>query len=260
MKKRRKTRYYHSYTDDFVETKDQQYKVPGTYRWIRDDPVSRLLSFLIYTAALVFSNIYCRLFLHVKIKNSRILRQAVKTGAFLYGNHTQPVGDVFNPALACFPGRIYTLASPANLGIPVLGKILPYLGALPVPDDLHSMKKLNEAIELRLKQKCFIVVYPEAHVWEYYTEIRPFSETSFKFPVKYDKPVYCMTTTYQRRRFGKKPSAVIFIDGPFYRDETAKPKAQAAKLRDTVYCCMKERSKNSTYKYIRYEKYEEAKD
>lgn len=250
-------RYYSSYSDDFVTTKEQEYQIPKDYQWVRKDLGSRFLSWLIYTIAFIFSSVYCRLVLHVRFKNKWVMRLARETGAFIYCNHTQPFGDVFHPALASFPSRVYVLVSPANYGIPVIGKVLPYLGALPVADSLEGMKKLNEAIEYRLGQKRHIVIYPEAHVWEYYTGIRPYPQTSFKYPVRYDKPVYCMTTTYQKRRSGKKPGITIYVDGPFYPDKTRNAKEQAVNLRDMVYECMENRSKNSTYEYIRYEKHEE---
>lgn len=253
MKSDPKIRYYRSYTDDFSQTKKQDYTLPEDYEWVREDLLSRLLGALTYGIAWLFSTVYCRLFLHVHFKNRHILRDTKHTGAFLYGNHTQPVGDVFNPALACLPNRIYTLASPANLGIPVLGKILPYLGALPIPDNLSGIRKLTNAIEYRLTQKRCIVVYPEAHVWEYYTGIRPFPNTSFKYPVKYKTPVFAMTTTYRKRRFFRRPAINIYFDGPFYSNESLSPTQQATELRDSIFECMKKRSQQSDCEYIRYE-------
>lgn len=252
MKKEPEVRYYHSYTDDFSETKNQTYTLPEDYEWAREDLLSRFLAALSYAVAWLFSTVYCRLFLHVRFKNRDILKDTKKTGAFLYGNHTQPIGDVFNPALACLPNRIYTLASPANLGIPVLGKVLPYLGALPIPDSISGMRKLTKAIEHRLEQKRCIIVYPEAHVWEYYTGIRPFSNTSFKYPVKYNAPAFAMTTTYQKRKFSRRPTMTIYFDGPFYPDKNLPAAQQAAQLRDTVYKCMKDRSRHSNCEHIRY--------
>lgn len=247
-------RYFESFSDDFSETNNQDFTLPENYRWIRTDLLSKLLSAIIYGAALVFSSFYCTFFLGVRIKNRKILKKAKKTGAFIYGNHTMPVGDVFNPALAAFPKRIYTVVSPANYAIPVIGKILPFLGALPIDDSLSGIKKLNSAIETRLNQKKYIIIYPEAHVWEYCTDIRPFGETPFKFPVKFDKPSFCITTTYQKKRFCKRPKATLFADGPFYPDKDLNKKEQAVKLKEQITECMKQRSKNSNYSYIEYKK------
>ena len=62
-----------------------------------------------------------------------------------------------------------------------------------------------------------------------------------------------MTVTYKKRHIGKKPAAVVHIDGPFYPDESLPPRRRAAALRDTVYAAMLERSRGSDTEYIRYE-------
>ena len=104
-----------------------------------------------------------------------------------------------------------------------------------------------------MEKKC-VVIYPEAHVWPYYTGIRPFPASSFRFPVECGAPVFVMTTTYQKRKTGRTPKAKIYVDGPFWPDDSLKKKERQQHLRDQVYACMTERSKNSTYDYIRYVK------
>ncbi len=250
---RRPVMEYRSFDQDFVEAPDQQYTLPPDYPWLRTTRLDKLLSGLIYGAALAFASVYLPLGLHVHIKNRKVLKQAGKNGFFLYGNHTQPIGDVVLPAAATLPRRIYTVVSPANLSLPVLGKILPYLGALPLPSSLSGMKQLHEAMAHHLQDGHPIIIYPEAHVWPYYAGVRPYPEAAFKYPVKFHAPVYCMTTTYQKRRFGKKPRLTLYLDGPFYPDSTRTSKAQSIALRDAVYDCMKRRCEaHNNVEYIVY--------
>ena len=247
--KNKKVLYYDSLNDDFFDD-NKKHRLSDDYVWIRRDLRSKFLSWLIYTLAIIFSNVYCRLFLHIKIVGAKVLRRQ-KGGFFLYGNHTQPVGDVFDPALACFPKRIYTVVGAANMDLKFIGKILPYLGALPIPETLSGMKEFQRAIEYRINTGHPIVIYPEAHVWEYYTGIRPFSAVSFKYPIKLNAPVFCMTCTYQKRRFGKRPKMTVYIDGPFnVCGDTAKQKSE--NLCATVHKCMSDRSKMSNFEYIEY--------
>lgn len=246
-------RYYDSFEKDFFETRDQGYTLPADYRYIR----SPFLSSLVYTLAFLFALIYCPLCLHLRIKGAAKLRRQ-KGGFFLYGNHTQPIGDVVDPALACLPKRIFTVVSPANFGIPVIGKLLPYLGALPLADTPHGMKAFTRALETRLRQGHPVMLYPEAHLWEYYTGIRPFSDAAFRYPIKFDVPVYSITSTYQKRRFGKKPRLTLYVDGPFDRGSGTE-KQQAAALRDAVFTCMTERSQHSKYEYICYKERKQTK-
>lgn len=116
------------------------------------------------------------------------------------------------------------------------------------------------AIERRIDHHHPIVVYPEAHIWPYYTKIRPFKSTSFRYPIKYDVPAYCFTTTYQKRKFSKKPKITVYVDGPFYPKQDLHGKEQEIELRNQVYNCMVERSKNSTYEYYKYYKRVEKND
>lgn len=242
-------RYYSDFTDDFEQSANQNFILPEDYKWVRTDIASKILSTVIYILAILFSSIYCKFFLHMTIKGRKNLKGV--GACYIYGNHTQPIGDVFIPALCVLPRRIYTVVSTANYGIPFIGKILPFLGALPIVDSLTGIKELGKAMEYRLSKGNPIVIYPEAHVWEYYTEIRPFPKSSFKFPVKFEKPSFAMTVTYKKSKIFKKPIMEVFIDGPFFGcGNTAKEKAE--NLHSQIYETMKKRSRNSNYRYIKY--------
>ncbi len=248
-------RYYTDFTEDFDKTKNQNIKLDDDYKFIRKDFLSRFYSAFIYAVAVIFSYPYCRFFLHVKFEGRKKLKKFKNTGFFLYANHTQPVGDVFTPAHAAFPKRIYTIVSEANYGIPVIGKILPYLGALPILKSVSGIKKLTKSIETRIEEKKCIVIYPEAHVWDYCTFIRPFADTSFKFPAKLSVPVFSMTAVYKKSKVFKKPKAIYYIDGPFYpKGQSLKEKSES--LKDQVFEKMTQRSKESNFKYIEYIKKE----
>ena len=86
-----------------------------------------------------------------------------------------------------------------------------------------------------------------------YKKIRPFKSVSFKYPIELDKPVFCITNTYQKR--GKdKVKITSYIDGPFFVNKDLETKQEQKKdLRDRVYNQMVERSKNSDFEFIKYE-------
>lgn len=242
--------HYSSYTEDFVQTACQDYSLPEAYKWIDDTCKGRFLSKLIYAIALIFGSLYCRLWLRMGIHGKKKLRRQAG-GFILYGNHTQPLGDVFMPALCAFPKRIYTVVSPSNLGIPVLGRLLPYLGALPTGQSIRQVKQWQEAVEKRLKQGHPVVVYPEAHVWPYCNFIRPYGDTAFKMAVKNQCPAYAMTAVYRQSKPRKRPRMDIYIDGPFLPNGEA-PKQMAGSIHEQVYQAMCARSATGTGEYIRY--------
>ena len=97
-----------------------------------------------------------------------------------------------------------------------------------------------------------LLIYPESHVWPYYTKIRPFDATSMHFPVKLNAPSFVMTKTYHKKWLSKRPSAVIYIDGPFYPDTNLSRKEAQNKLHDEIWQVMKQRAKNSDYEYCQY--------
>lgn len=252
MKKEK--RYYSSFSEDFEQAPNQDYSLPVDYAWVRNDFFSKLKSGFIYFLAIVFSLVYCPFVLHMRVKGRKNLR-GLKGRFFLYGNHTQPLGDVFIPAFSVLPRRIFTVVSTANFSIPVIGKILPFLGALPIVESVKSFKELSKAMKTRLNKNHPIVIYPEAHVWEYCTFIRPYPETSFKYPVKFDVPAISMTVTYKKSKIFKRPKMTVYLDGPFYpKGKSAKEKV--SNLHKEVYEAMCVRSKESDYSYIEYIKQE----
>ena len=145
-----------------------------------------------------------------------------------------------------------------------LKTLVPMLGAIPIPTKRNGMPKFLDSVEDKVKRKYAITIYPEAHIWPYYTKIRPFKSVSFKYPVKYDTPVYCMTNTYQelgktekqkeKNRLKEKVQIVTYVDGPFYPNKELSLKEAQEDLRNRVYETMCERSKNSNIEIIEYKK------
>lgn len=170
---------------------------------------------------------------------------------FIYGNHTQATADALIPTFITHPANAYVIVHPNNVSMPVLGRITPYIGALPLPDDIAASRNFRTIIDKRVREGSPIFIYPEAHIWPYYTGIRPFPDDSFYYPIKYNVPVFCFTNTYKRHGNGK-PQIVTYVDGPFYPDEGLPLKERRRDLRDRVYDCMKQRSLESDIVWIEY--------
>ncbi len=246
-----KVQYYSSFSEDVVSSAEQSAAVPEGYEWIRPGLKARISAALTYGIVVFLGWIWCRAVLGISYKNRKAINSA-KDGCFIYANHTQPFGDVVLPAFLSLKKRVYTIVSPANLGIPVIGRILPALGALPIPRGLGQMKSFLSAVGERASGKNCIVIYPEAHVWPYYTGIRPFGDSSFRFAVDFDKPAFAMMVTYQKRRLGNRPKATIYLDGPFYPDKSLSPRQRRAELCSRVRSAMEQRSRLSSCEYIKY--------
>ena len=192
-------------------------------------------------------------YLKCKFSHKIVGRKKIKgySGYFLYGNHTQPTADALIPTFVSRPKDVYVIVHANNVSMPVLGAVTPSLGAMPLPDDLQATKNFIQAVEYRIKQKKVVCIYPEAHIWPYYTGIRPFTDKSFHYPVKYNTPVFCFTNTYQKGAF-RRIKLVTYVDGPFFPKEELSLKERKEALREEVYAAMCERAKNNQVEKIKY--------
>ena len=253
----KKTYHYHSFDEDIIKNVGQDYKLPQNYKWINDGMLHSIVYGILYDIVKFFACIYCRFFMHIRFIGREAVNECRGKGCFVYANHTQPFGDVIIPAIAAERHRIAVVVSPANLGIPVIGKLLPGLGAVPIPDDRKRMKEFIDALKTLIDRGHCVFIYPEAHVWPYYTDIRPFPTSSFHYPVELDAPVFCMTMTYQKRGIGR-PKATCYIDRcEIPSEEDISRKMRIRMLRNEIFNCMKMRSSRSNYQYREYIKMEE---
>ena len=195
---------------------------------------------------------YMKLKFGMRIVGREKLKKSRGECAFFYGNHTHIPGDGYIPACISFPRKALILAHPDNVSLYGTRNIMEMLGAFPVPNRMSGMKGFMGELGRRVEAACPIFIYPEAHIWPYYTKIRPFTEKSFRYPALYDRPAYSFTTTYQKRLLGTR--ITIYIDGPFMPDRSMNTRQAAVMLRNQVYDAMTARSGNSTYEKVKYVK------
>ena len=247
--------YSDELNDEVISTKLKKKKIDKNYKYISKNFFYNIFgNFAYYCLAKPITWFIFKFVRHISYKNKKVLKQHKKGGYFVYSNHTDSWSDGLSHALICNPKKPRLICDSVNLSIPVIGFLTKQWGALPLPDDLQATKNFYSAIESTLNKNAPILIYPEAHLWPYYTKIRPFTSLSFRYPVKYNKPVYTFTTTFHKRKFSKKPRLEIYVDGPFYPDTSLPTKEAQQKLRDLCYNKMCERAKLNTYEFVKYEK------
>ena len=246
--------YTNELTDEVVNFNVKAKTIDKHFNYSNNNIFLKILRFLIIRIiVLPFVLAYYKLIKRVKIHNIHLIKQFKEKGFFIYSNHTNQYGDAFLPTLICLPRSIKIIVNPDNISIPVLGQIIKLCGAIPIPNTIEASKNFYAEITSSIKNHP-IIIFPEAHLWPYYTKIRPFSAVSFRYPIKYNKPIFVFTTVYKLRKPNKKPKIEIYIDGPIYPNQTLHTKQAQYELRDTAYSIMKNRSKNSNYEYIKYVK------
>ncbi len=254
-----KTIYYSDiYNDDFDETSLKRPEVPKDYKYLRHNKFLIFFNaFLYYCLARPILSIGC-IFNGVKVYNRKNLKELKKlnTGVFLYGNHVA-VMDAFKIQAFVIHRRVDILGYTDSLAI---SKLVTFLvrafGYLPLPSlgDFSNMKKLDEAIEYYVTKKHqHILIYPEAHIWPYYTKIRDFKSGSFHYPAKLNVPVMPFVTVWRKVWWRKKPCQTIVFGDLIY------PKKELDIHQNRDYLkeeCLKEMNKLSSsfnqYEYIKY--------
>lgn len=251
---KQKTIYYSDpLNDDFAATNITPKPLPDNYKYVKTGFPYRVAKFVLYSViARSVAALYVKLLYLQTTKNRSALRTAKDTGFFLYGNHTQYAADAFIPNVVTFPKTNYILVSPDATSIKGIRWLVTILGGVPVPG-IKQYRDFLRAMETYSSHNV-VTIYPEAHIWPYYTDIRPFSDVSFDYPVRYGKPVFSFTNVYKKKLVGTRPRIQTYIDGPFYPDNTLSSKEARLKLRNDVYNAMKSRvQSNDSYAYIRYE-------
>jgi 1-acyl-sn-glycerol-3-phosphate acyltransferase len=254
MKRRQQIIYYNDMAnDEFSAAKIVPKRIDGTYVYCHDGIWKGLTHFFWYRiVANPLAFVYLKLKFRHKIINKRVLKASKNEGYFIFGNHTQPIADALIPTKVSNPKDTYVIVNPENVSMPVLGRITPSLGALPLPGDIEAARHFMDAVKRRAAEGRALCVYPEAHIWPYYTGIRPFSDKSFAYPIKLGCPVYCFTNTYQTKGKSRKVRIHTYVDGPFLPDKSLAPDKQKRELRDRVYETMRTRAQNSNVEVIRY--------
>ncbi len=258
MSKTKVVYYTDELTDDFAGTQIKRKPLGKRYRYVHKNPIFCFFAaFTYYVIAIPIVFLIQKTFVRQKFVNKKALKKCKKQGYFVYANHTQTIGDAFCGSLLTYPKRCYVISNPDVTSIRGVKGLVQMLGVIPLASTYRENVAMLQCLKTRIRQKAAIMVYPEANIWPFYTKIRPFLSTSFKYPVKLDAPVFCVTTCYQKGKIFKKPRMLSFIDGPFYSDGALSAKERAEKLRNEVYERMCARAeKYSTYGYITYIKQE----
>lgn len=258
MKNRETIYYSDELNDEFSTAKIKPRIIDETYKYEHKNILWNILGWIIQNILSVpIKFVYVKVKFRIKYIGKEKVKPYKKQGYFVYGNHTQSFADTFITTNVIYPKRNFLIVNPENVSMKFLGNIVQMLGAIPIPSTKSGMKNFLASIKKKIKKGYSITIFPEAHIWPYYTKIRPFKEVSFKYPVELNVPSFCLTNTYQS--YGKnKIRIVTYLDGPFFPNEELNIRERKIDLRNRIYNCMAERSKNSNIEYIKYMKKEKS--
>jgi len=244
--------------DDFANTNIKAEKIPADYPYFFRSLAARFGSFLLlYLVTIPVLTILNWFKFGIRIHGKKNLRR-IKTGFVLYGNHTAH-HDAFIPQALLYRRRkVYIIANPDAVSIPFVKYMTKALGAWPLPETVKGSMRFLEAIAAAIKKKKVIAVYPEAHIWPFYTGIRPFPPTSFQYASRNGVPAVPFVTTYRKPKGlfkeYRKPLMDIHVGMPIYPDATLSVKDNAAMMHEKTLAFMRsyvERPDNvALYRYL----------
>ena len=210
--------YEDELNDEFSKSSIEPRIIDENYKYVHKNPLWNLCSFVLQNILSVpIKILYAKIKFRIKYIGKEKIKPYRNEGYFIYGNHTQPFADTFIPSIPMYPKRNFLIVNPVNISLKGTGTLVEMLGAMPIPSNKSAMKNFLEAIKQKMNKGYAITIYPEAHIWPYYTKIRPFKDVSFKYPIQLEKPAFCITNTYQSYgKNNKKIKIVSYIDGPFY--------------------------------------------
>lgn len=247
-----KTEYYDRFDCDFDGGSFKERRIDESYKYEEKGFFYKTVRFLVYRVviapiALLHTFVLSKNSFHGK----ELLKPYKRTGYFVYSNHTDPIGDAFMPNALLYPKRASIVVSAKNFEIPVIGRFLKHLGAIPVPNDRSAAIGFSREIKRRIEDGGAVVIYPEAHLWPYSTMLRPFDNASFSYPVRLDTPVFTLTRTYKKTK--RSYRCVIYIDGPFFPDESLSHGEAKERLFRETRAVMEARCALSDIDIVKYE-------
>ena len=255
MKTKEKIIYYRDELNDDFSGLDINVRPLGKgYRYIRTGLLFRLFEWVFYYVIMI-PVVYMlqKIVSHQRFANRKVMKQAKKDGCFLVSNHTQVQNDSYIGPLATFPKKCFIISNPHVLSLRGMRLGMQAYGVIPLGSNLDEKKEFLRCIRTRVREGKAVIVYPEAHVWPFYTKIRPFDYQAFCYIADLKKPMFVLTNCYQKRRFFKRPKIVTYADGPFYPDTSVGRIEAAKKLRDIAYDTMWRRTdEHTTCEYITY--------
>lgn len=261
MKKENKKIIYfnNELEDDFASNNINKKEISEDYKYESNNIFFKIFSFVFkYIIAIPILWFIDTFIFRVKIKNRKILRQVKNKGYFVYSNHVLPLDPIIPPVLTNPSKSMLITASHDTFSIhPIVTFLVKALGAIPVPKNKKMYDNYVTCMKHHIERKGRILIYPEAHIWPYYNKIRNFKSSSFRYPVDFNSPIISMITTFKKSKIFKKPSVIIYLDGPFYPNLDLNRMDSVNELRDIVYKTMSKRASDiNNYEYIKYVKNE----
>lgn len=153
-------------------------------------PWEKLLFSLFTNCLAVLAYLVDTLFFGLRIEGRKRLRH-LKGGAITVMNHIHPM-DCTMVKLAVFPRRIYFTSLSRNLELPLVGWLIKFCGAIPLPTEPTRLISFLRRLKQSLKRGDLVHFYPEGMLVRDHPCLRDFHPGAFLAAVDSGCPVVPM--------------------------------------------------------------------
>lgn len=177
--------------------------------------------------------------------------EGIEGSCFITSNHFHPFENIaIYKVFQKYAKKhtFYRVIREGNFTAPPKGfdKFFRHCNTLPLSSNADTMKKFIEAIDVLVKKKSYILIYPEQYMWWNYRKPRPFKDGAFRFACKHNRPVVpCFITMEDSKEFVDGDGMpvqeyTVHIMKPIYKDESLSLKEAIRKMKETNFQMCKE--------------------
>lgn len=199
-----------------------EFKIDENYDYVPNNLIFSIFSNLLYYGiAFPILKLLTKIIYDLKIEGIENIKK-VDGGAISVSNHVL-ILDCAMVGLAFGKRKIYYTTQEGSFKIPLVRKLIKYLRAVPIPENINNRKYFIKAMNNVLENGDIIHFYPEASLWPYCKKIRNFKNGAFDFAVKNNVPIIPMAYKFRkpegyRKIFKIKPDVTLSILKPIKAD------------------------------------------
>lgn len=177
--------------------------------------------------------------------------EGIEGSCFITSNHFHPFENIaIYKVFQKYAKKhtFYRVIREGNYTAPPKGfdKFFRHCNTLPLSSNPGTMKKFIEAIDVLVKKKSYILIYPEQYMWWNYKKPRPFKDGAFRFACKHNRPIVpCFITMEDSKEFKDGDGLpvqeyTVHIMKPIYKDDSLNFKDAIKKMKETNFNMCKE--------------------
>lgn len=188
--------------------------------------LSKAFYFTVVPILIVFNKAYLR----AKIKNKKNLKK-LKGGAVIVSNHVHMLDSVLSGFVA-FPKSVTFTSIKSNFKMPVVGKIVKGLGAIPIPMTFTENRVFFNELSKKVRNGKYVHFYPEGHLIEGDEQLREFKRGAFKLAVESSSPIVPIRINFIEKKNRKRKRMVVNVGKPIYPNLIISPNAAIDTLKE----------------------------